>query len=182
MRSIRLSLVIYFLILLGLALGTVSLIVHQTSYQALHAREARTRELLNDRFQARCQAERLKLDKTLQREAQHMEKLAQSPWRRNYHQLSCVAGLLSAPVQPRAQLFTAFWAGESTNFRLGWRFALNFTVHCRPDPIYSLGQLGAAGNPAGLLLTPLWAGDDWSGWTAIRLGRQAFWSDRKRHV
>lgn len=45
MRSIRLSLLLYFLLLLALALGAVSYFSYQSAQEALDAKEASTRSL-----------------------------------------------------------------------------------------------------------------------------------------
>ena len=54
MKSIRLSLIVYFLLLLGCALGGVSWFVYQTTSHALHAKEAGNREHLQASYQADC--------------------------------------------------------------------------------------------------------------------------------
>src|SRR5947208_10287753 len=47
MRSIRLSLIVYFLVLLALALGGVSWFAYETTAQALRDKQASTKDLIN---------------------------------------------------------------------------------------------------------------------------------------
>jgi heavy metal sensor kinase len=65
MRSIRLSLIVYFLLLLGVALGAVSFLVYETTRQSLEEKEQSMGRLLRDRHQA-------KLDDMLLREARNL--------------------------------------------------------------------------------------------------------------
>ena len=58
MRSIRLSLVVYFLVLLALALGAVSVLVFQTTHRTLLAKRDATRALLDAQYEERCRNER----------------------------------------------------------------------------------------------------------------------------
>ena len=65
MRSIRLSLLGYFLVLLALALGAVSFLVYQITEQTLSAKEADANKLLHEKNEKRLQEQHDKLDLTL---------------------------------------------------------------------------------------------------------------------
>src|SRR5262249_58182777 len=52
MRSIRLSLIVYFLVLLGAALGAVSWSAYHSTQKALEAKEDSTTKLLKTRYEA----------------------------------------------------------------------------------------------------------------------------------
>jgi signal transduction histidine kinase len=80
MRSIRLSLMGYFFLLLALALGAVSVIVYQTSRSALQDKEAKARELIDARFDERARAVQEELDDRMLRRAQTLANLAKSQW------------------------------------------------------------------------------------------------------
>src|ERR1700752_3867770 len=54
MRSIRRSLVAYFLLLLALALGAVGVLVHQIAGDALRDREAISAERINKEYKDQC--------------------------------------------------------------------------------------------------------------------------------
>src|SRR5262249_49911425 len=82
MKSIRLSLIVYFLLLLGLALGAVSVLVYRTTYVTLLAKKETTRKLLQAQYEDRCQEVRTKLDDELFYQARILADKAQSqsPW------------------------------------------------------------------------------------------------------
>ena len=60
MRSIRLSLVVYVLALLAVALGAVSLLVFHTVHQTLLAKKAASKDLLEAQYKERRDKENLK--------------------------------------------------------------------------------------------------------------------------
>src|SRR5436305_539590 len=65
MRSIRLSLTVYFLALLAVALGAVSLLAYNRTRQTLEGKERAAEQLVEARFQDDCAKERQKLDDAL---------------------------------------------------------------------------------------------------------------------
>ncbi|HLW63739.1 MAG TPA: HAMP domain-containing sensor histidine kinase [Gemmataceae bacterium] len=78
MKSIRLSMIVYFLVLLAAAMGLVSWLVYRTSAEALHARQVTNRELLLQQYEQRRREERQKLDSDLLHNAILLANLAQS--------------------------------------------------------------------------------------------------------
>src|SRR6516162_1615334 len=77
MRSIRLSLLVYFLGLLGLALGTVSLLVYRTAERTLAEKKIATKELIERQFKDMCNQERTRLDDALLADAKALARHAQ---------------------------------------------------------------------------------------------------------
>jgi signal transduction histidine kinase len=77
MKSIRVSLLVYFLGLLALALGTASLLAYQTSYLTLQEKKAATEELINTQYEARCKEETDRLDKRLYDQAERLAQLVE---------------------------------------------------------------------------------------------------------
>src|SRR5262249_20759801 len=69
MKSIRLSLVMYVLVLLAVALGSVSVLAYQSTQRILETKEAIRRELLSQRYEADCRREFEKLDDLLFQQA-----------------------------------------------------------------------------------------------------------------
>jgi two-component system, OmpR family, heavy metal sensor histidine kinase CusS len=113
-KSIRLSLIVYFLLLLGLALGAVSLFVYRITQQTLTARKEATRQLLMARYEDRCQEERAKLDKNLYDQARTLASLVQTYSRGHrirYFPLHSL-GLLNLGATPNAHLFAPLWTIE----------------------------------------------------------------------
>jgi heavy metal sensor kinase len=78
MKSIRLSLIVYFLVLIALALGGVSMLVYQTVSITLKDKQAKTQELLDTQFQAQCHQARLTLDKKIHLQAQRLASKARN--------------------------------------------------------------------------------------------------------
>ncbi len=72
MKSIRLSLIVYFLALIALALGGVSALSYQTASQTLQDKQASTENLIRTQFDAQCQQARAVLDNRLLRQAQRL--------------------------------------------------------------------------------------------------------------
>src|SRR5262245_41957423 len=107
MKSIRISLLVYFLVLLALALGLVSVLVYKLTEQSLHASDAGTRKVLEDRYKERRAAEDRKLNNELVRRAQNLANLAQVPTGRTRSQPLSVAGLMSSGLHPLQALRVA---------------------------------------------------------------------------
>src|SRR5712671_4651329 len=78
MKSIRLSLIVYFLVLIALALGGVSMLVYQTVSSTLKDKQAKTEELLASQFQTQCQEARLALDRKIHLQAQRLASKARN--------------------------------------------------------------------------------------------------------
>jgi heavy metal sensor kinase len=98
MRSIRLSLIVYFFVLLSAALGAVSWSVYQTTSETLQAKENSTANYLVAKFHAECQNAKTALDERIRRRAQTLAALAQS--RSSHYETLFTLGALGAPVQP----------------------------------------------------------------------------------
>lgn len=79
MKSIRLSLIVYFLALLALALGGVSALYYQTTFKTLHDKQASTENLILSQFEKQCQQARSALDRRLLRQAQLLASKATTP-------------------------------------------------------------------------------------------------------
>jgi two-component system, OmpR family, heavy metal sensor histidine kinase CusS len=75
MKSIRLSLLGYFLVLLALALGAVSFLVYQITEQTLSAKEADANKLLREKNEKRLQEQHDKLDLTLLSQARTLGRM-----------------------------------------------------------------------------------------------------------
>src|SRR5262249_40401207 len=69
MKSIRLSLVVYFLVLLTGALGVVFALVYRTTAGALEERRDSSRKLIETQYEAQCNEVRAALDIRLRQQA-----------------------------------------------------------------------------------------------------------------
>src|SRR4051794_40930285 len=74
MRSIRLSLVVYFLALLCAALGVASLLVYRSAQRTLRDKEEAQRKLIQAQYEKRVQDERNRLDEQLLTQAQSLAR------------------------------------------------------------------------------------------------------------
>jgi heavy metal sensor kinase len=81
MRSIRLSLMLYFLGLLAVALGVASLLVYQSAQSTLAAKESALRDLIQAQFNEDARKERAKLDERLLARAQFLLGQVRPRWR-----------------------------------------------------------------------------------------------------
>jgi heavy metal sensor kinase len=77
MRSIRLSLTVYFLVLLAVALGTASVLAYRTTKQTLLDKEQAAQELLQARYEKERRKEEEQLDKTLFQQARTVAQFIQ---------------------------------------------------------------------------------------------------------
>jgi heavy metal sensor kinase len=112
MKSIRLSLVVYFLGLLAAALGVTSFLVYRWGDGTLKAKRRATEALIQAQYQMREEEEKKRLDEALLYQAQTLARLVQFQvdWPRiRYHRELAVAGHLSACLNPSAYAAVPIW-------------------------------------------------------------------------
>jgi two-component system, OmpR family, heavy metal sensor histidine kinase CusS len=126
MRSIRLSLLLYFLGLLAIALGTASVLAYQTAERALEAGKAIKDELIRNQSSERCQYEEKALDEGLKREARELFREVQSgiDWTKIGNQRLYALGLLSSNLAPSGYVLFPVW----------WCASVSDSV--RPNPLF----------------------------------------------
>src|ERR1700730_1438887 len=115
MKSIRLSLMVYFLVLLGAALLAVSWFVQQTTQRTLQDKEASTQLLLRTQYENRRQTVKDDLDNRILHRAQTLANLAQSQWNPNGRPELYPLGLLTAGLSPHGHLLVPLWITEGTH-------------------------------------------------------------------
>jgi heavy metal sensor kinase len=79
MKSIRLSLVVYFLVLLTAALGAVCWFAYRTAAAALEERRQGSRDLVETQYKSHCEEVRTGLDRRLLRQAQIVATMVRPP-------------------------------------------------------------------------------------------------------
>jgi two-component system, OmpR family, heavy metal sensor histidine kinase CusS len=128
MRSIRLSLLLYFLGLLAIALGTASVLAYQTAERALEAGKAIKDELIRNQSSERCQYEEKALDEGLKREARELFREVQSgiDWTKIGNQRLYALGLLSSNLAPSGYVMFPAW----------WCASVREGAKIRPNPLY----------------------------------------------
>ena len=111
MRSIRLSLTVYFLGLLAVALAAASVFVYQTAQQTLLSEQKARRQLIETQYTERGKEEESRLDADLLAEAQTLARLAkfQFDWGRLRHRELGALGVLSAAAGPNAYAAAPLW-------------------------------------------------------------------------
>jgi heavy metal sensor kinase len=146
MRSIRLSLILCFLILLLLSRIVVSYLVYGIAEQNLRDKQDSVRELLEAKHKDRTQLEKDRLDRALLNDARnlarsvHLEIHRQPPSFQVPHLFSL--GLLTAPLAPQGYVLCPVWLAEglhgpsqgmSEGFSLSgqvfWQYLRAYTVH-----------------------------------------------------
>lgn len=115
MKSIRLSMIVYFLALAGAALGTVSVIVYRMTQQTLQAEEQARREMLEERYKDLRQQEIDKLNTLL---ADQVRNLANQTIIRSRYlqwfrpcQAAATLGAVTAHLAPNGHLGSHLWMG-----------------------------------------------------------------------
>src|SRR5262245_13605941 len=159
MKSIRLSLVLCFLVLLAAALAAVSWSVYQTTHltlldkkattqRLLEQKEASTRQLLQAQYEDHVQEERTKLEKALLSQAQMLGALAkaQSQWARSPVVVAMSqAGLLAAGLSPSGVAAIPIWVAEGGGSPLSYQIhhVVDTRIEFNEDdlPRYADGQV-----------------------------------------
>ena len=116
MRSIRLSLTVYFLALLAVALGAASVLVYRTAHKTLLDKQRSTEALVRAQYDERCRAEADRFDKNLLAQAQTLAKLAQlrfDPQGTLRYRRLHLLGLLGMPSSPAGPAAVWLWAAQS---------------------------------------------------------------------
>jgi heavy metal sensor kinase len=115
MRSIRLSLVVYFLVLLGISLGAVSLLVYQTTRDTLLEKTRATRDLLKAQYDNNGHDVRMKLENDLLTCANSLAGLAglqmQLP-RAGLQRYFSLGGMIASSASPNAHITEAVWLAQ----------------------------------------------------------------------
>jgi heavy metal sensor kinase len=119
MRSIRLSLVAYFLLLLAVALGAVSIFAYQTTHQTLQAKQQARRNLLWAQYEDRCRKAEEQVEDKLSQQARNLATLAgyQTQWSHGRYQWLFSLGLISAAAGPHNHLTVPVWLAEVNHWR-----------------------------------------------------------------
>jgi heavy metal sensor kinase len=134
MKSIRLSLLVYFLGLLAVALGAVFWLVYRTTSQTLMAKKATTAELIEARYKDRFQVEETKRNQAMLFQAQTLARLLQIQfhWQRLANRDKHVLGLIGAAAVPNGHVLFPAWAFQG--FPTSWPFFdLARTVPITPE-------------------------------------------------
>lgn len=112
MRSIRLSLVVYFLVLLGIAFVIAFWQVYQTASETLQAKEEADRKLEEAHYDAQCREQREDVDKQLRLKAQTLARLVRFNANPNYRERS-ILGMLTAAPSPYGYFQVPVWGAQA---------------------------------------------------------------------
>jgi heavy metal sensor kinase len=129
MKSIRLALIVYFLLLLGGALGGVSWFVYQTASSALHAKEAANQEHLRTSYQADREKTKASFDRRLFEHALGLRRKAIA--HRNHYESLTMFSALGWPGMPDGYLSLPVHFAQGLYDRLGGQlyFRQPFEIH-----------------------------------------------------
>jgi signal transduction histidine kinase len=136
MRSIRLSLIVYFLVLLTLALGGVSWFMYQTTAQALRGKQASTNDLIRTQYGEQRDQIQKALDNHLNRQAQALAKNARPS--KDYLEPLLACGILATPLQPQGYLNATWWwasSGGQLSLELFWKRPVDIVIKDADDRI-----------------------------------------------
>jgi len=115
MKSIRLSLMVYFLALLAVALLAASLLVHRIADQTLQAKQEAMSQLIEKRYHERCEKETARLDADLLSQAQLLARLVQvqfDRYRPDLVQPCFRLGVLTSSLSPNGHVLAPTWLAE----------------------------------------------------------------------
>jgi two-component system heavy metal sensor histidine kinase CusS len=115
MKSVRLSLVVYFALLLGGALGAVSLLAYRQAAASLQERQKSLEQMLQAKYEERQRLENEQLDAALLADARNLASLVQVQIKvpRLREPVWCGLGLLTASLCPSAYYVCPVWVAES---------------------------------------------------------------------
>src|SRR4051812_17159852 len=106
MKSIRLSLIVYFLVLLTGALGAVSWFSYRTTEESLRERQRDSQQMIAAQFAARSEAARTDLDRQISRQARAM---AAMPLITVHYEAVHAASVIALGATARGQLDLQLW-------------------------------------------------------------------------
>jgi heavy metal sensor kinase len=110
LKSIRLSLVVYFLVLLTAALGAVSCLVYDTTAAAINERRLDARKMIDAQHLARCEEARVTLDRRILRQAQTIAVMARSEL--IHFEGLYPLGVMGTPFVSQPHLNAPLWLAE----------------------------------------------------------------------
>ncbi len=116
MRSIRLSLMVYFLALLAVALLAASLLMYSNAEQTLKAKQEAMEQLIDKQYSERCEKEKARLDADLLAQAQLLARLVQVQlewYRADLIQPLMFFGLVTSNFNPSGYVLAPLWMAES---------------------------------------------------------------------
>src|SRR5579875_3828028 len=116
MKSIRLSLMVYFLSLLAAALLAASLLVYRNAEQTLQAKQQAMEQLIQTQYRERCRDAEERLNNSLLAQAQSLARLVQVQlewYRTDLIQPLLLFGLVPSHFNPSGYALTPLWLAES---------------------------------------------------------------------
>jgi hypothetical protein len=126
MKSIRLSLVLCFLLLLGLALGTVSWFVYRTTKESLLDKERAAQKFFQEQFKIESQAAREVVDEHILQRAQTLARMAQTQWGVNAPPAFNLAGFMGIGPSPLAGVTLPAWLDAAERRRRAPLITIDF--------------------------------------------------------
>jgi two-component system, OmpR family, heavy metal sensor histidine kinase CusS len=112
MRSIRLSLIVYFLVLLALAMGGVSWFAYQTTAQALRGKRDSTKVLIESQYTEQKQQIATSFDNRILHKAQFLAKTARVS--KDYLEPLFAIGAMGTGLQPQGYLNAPLWLASGS--------------------------------------------------------------------
>jgi two-component system, OmpR family, heavy metal sensor histidine kinase CusS len=143
-KSIRLSLMAYFLVLLALALGTVSLLVYEISAKTLRQKQETYRQLLRAQSHDLRSEKTAQLDDALLSRARALANLAQAQVMGNrlYELRFLPLVVLAATERSQSQLLEPLWLYTDVRYALSTNIQLNEDLlHTGEDHATDLFQI-----------------------------------------
>jgi heavy metal sensor kinase len=120
MRSIRVSLLVYFLLLLVLALGAVSFLAYGMTSRSLDERQRSVEDLLRSRYEESKRQEAKKLDDTLLAETSKLAESVKLQFKPPFTRIPAICGLLGAGLNESGFCAAPAWTAQAVNGPYHW--------------------------------------------------------------
>jgi heavy metal sensor kinase len=147
MRSIRLSLIVSFLVLLAVTLGAVSWFAYQTAYRTLEEKEASTRALIQSEYERRCKHAEGQFNSDLSERTYKLAREARPKTQLSPGLPVYPLGILTAGHALQGHLLIPMWAAEvpdsyqNRNWAARFRaFSVSLSIEFPPDVVRWLNE------------------------------------------
>jgi heavy metal sensor kinase len=137
MKSIRGTLLLYFLALVALVLGAVSFYVYSVAAADMHAKDSRMQQLLEIRYEARCNDVREKFDEETLRRAQQLGRVLATQWGQPLQRLYPL-GILTDMTHTQGHFGLYGWLSQGIdNNLLAWMIQRMHTIQFISDQFFA---------------------------------------------
>ena len=147
MRSIRLSLVVYFLVLQAATIGAAAWLVYYSARESLETERLIHQTLFDKQFEDDAEKERNRFDQDLSHKARALADMAQQQIQGRRSDVASLLslGLLTSSVSPQGHMTSPVWVASGTRTPL----RVQFPLPVAPEIVINEDQLPRDHTPSG---------------------------------